>query len=80
MDDTYWCRVRWYIIPEETASGRQPHNLKREIYITNHFSDIEVNISIIDSFIYQYYKCSLELVIDIEDRIMTELKLHLQML
>ncbi|KAK4780084.1 hypothetical protein SAY87_016190 [Trapa incisa] len=37
-----WCRVRWYIIPEETSPGRQPHNLKREIYLTNHLSDIEM--------------------------------------
>lgn len=42
MDGSYWCRVRWYIIPEETASGRQPHNLRRELYRTNDFADIEV--------------------------------------
>ncbi|KAK4764208.1 hypothetical protein SAY87_013646 [Trapa incisa] len=41
-DGTFWCRVRWYIIPEETTAGRQPHNLKREIYLTNHLSDIEM--------------------------------------
>lgn len=39
---TYCCRVRWYVIPEETATGRQPHNLKRELYRTNDFADIEV--------------------------------------
>lgn len=39
---TYRCRVRWYVIPEETATGRQPHNLKRELYRTNDFADIEV--------------------------------------
>ena len=33
---------RWYIIPEETAAGRQPHNLRRELYRTNDFADIEV--------------------------------------
>ncbi|KAL3718635.1 hypothetical protein ACJRO7_003716 [Eucalyptus globulus] len=42
VDGTYWCRVRWYIIPEETAAGRQPHNLRREIYRTNDFADIEM--------------------------------------
>ncbi|XP_016899376.1 origin of replication complex subunit 1B-like [Cucumis melo] len=36
------CKVRWYIIPEETAAGRQPHNLKRELYLTNDFADIEM--------------------------------------
>ncbi|PKA59940.1 hypothetical protein AXF42_Ash015998 [Apostasia shenzhenica] len=41
-DDTYWLKCRWYIIPEETAAGRQPHNLRRELYITNHLSDIEM--------------------------------------
>ncbi|XP_050363029.1 origin of replication complex subunit 1A-like [Argentina anserina] len=42
VDGTYWCRVRWYVIPEETAAGRQPHNLRREIYRTNDFADIEM--------------------------------------
>lgn len=42
MDGSYWFRGRWYIIPEETAAGRQPHNLRREIYRTNDFADIEV--------------------------------------
>ncbi|KAK4260603.1 hypothetical protein QN277_003696 [Acacia crassicarpa] len=41
-DGTYYCSVRWYVIPEETAIGRQPHNLKRELYRTNDFADIEV--------------------------------------
>ncbi|KAL6564726.1 Origin recognition complex, subunit 1 [Orobanche minor] len=42
VDDTYWCRARWYIIPEETAVGRQSHNLRRELYRTNDFADIEM--------------------------------------
>ena len=42
VDGNYWCRVRWYMIPEETAAGRQPHNLRRELYRTNDFADIEV--------------------------------------
>ncbi|XP_024025259.1 origin of replication complex subunit 1A [Morus notabilis] len=42
VDGSYWCSVRWYIIPEETSSGRQPHNLKRELYRTNDFADIEM--------------------------------------
>jgi origin recognition complex subunit 1 len=42
VDGSFWCRVCWYIIPEETASGRQPHNLRRELYRTNDFADIEV--------------------------------------
>ncbi|CAN6691619.1 unnamed protein product [Malus baccata var. baccata] len=41
VDGRYWCRVHWYIIPKETAAGRQPHNLWREIYRTNDFADIE---------------------------------------
>ncbi|KAJ0960496.1 hypothetical protein J5N97_001655 [Dioscorea zingiberensis] len=31
-DGSYWLRCRWYTIPEETATGRQPHNLRRELY------------------------------------------------
>ncbi|CAN8246349.1 unnamed protein product [Cochlearia groenlandica] len=42
VDGVYWIRAHWYMIPEETASGRQAHNLKREIYITNDFADIEM--------------------------------------
>ncbi|KAK9950817.1 hypothetical protein M0R45_006284 [Rubus argutus] len=42
VDGSYWCRVRWYTIPEETAAGRQPHNLRREIYRTNDFANIEM--------------------------------------
>lgn len=42
VDGNYWCRVRWYTIPEETSVGRQPHNLRRELYRTNEFADIEV--------------------------------------
>ncbi|KAI4322090.1 hypothetical protein L6164_021811 [Bauhinia variegata] len=42
VDGTYWCRARWYVIPEETAVGRQPHNLRRELYRTNDFADIEM--------------------------------------
>ncbi|XP_010519744.1 PREDICTED: origin of replication complex subunit 1B-like [Tarenaya hassleriana] len=41
-DDVYWIRARWYIIPEETSAGRQPHNLKRELYMTNDYADIEM--------------------------------------
>ncbi|KAF5192232.1 Origin recognition complex subunit [Thalictrum thalictroides] len=41
-DGTYWFRGRWYIIPEETAAGRQPHNLRRELYRTNDFADVEM--------------------------------------
>ncbi|CAL9150131.1 unnamed protein product, partial [Musa hybrid cultivar] len=41
-DGTYWLKCRWYIIPEETAVGRQPHNLRRELYRTNDLGDIEI--------------------------------------
>ncbi|XP_026438291.1 origin of replication complex subunit 1B-like [Papaver somniferum] len=41
-DGSYWFRGRWYVIPEETAVGRQPHNLRRELYRTNDFADIEM--------------------------------------
>lgn len=44
VDGVYWFRAHWYIIPEETASGRQPHNLRRELYRTNDFADVEVII------------------------------------
>ncbi|KAL9233656.1 hypothetical protein vseg_008622 [Gypsophila vaccaria] len=42
VDGTYWLKAHWYMIPEETASGRQPHNLKRELYRTNDFADVEM--------------------------------------
>lgn len=42
LDCSFWCRIRWYVIPEETAAGRQAHNLRRELYRTNDFADIEV--------------------------------------
>ncbi|KAK6925639.1 Zinc finger, PHD-finger [Dillenia turbinata] len=42
VDGSYWFRSRWYIIPEETAAGRQPHNLRRELYRTNDFADVEM--------------------------------------
>lgn len=42
MDGTYWFRARWYMIPEETAVGRQPHNLRRELYRTSEVADAEV--------------------------------------
>ncbi|KFK32201.1 hypothetical protein AALP_AA6G210400 [Arabis alpina] len=38
----YWVKAHWYMIPEETALGRQVHNLKRELYLTNDFADIEM--------------------------------------
>jgi len=41
-DGTFRAKVRWYIIPEETAAGRQPHNLRRELYHTNDLGDIEM--------------------------------------
>ena len=41
-DGEFWAKVRWYTIPEETAAGRQPHNLRRELYRTNDLADIEV--------------------------------------
>lgn len=42
VDGTFWFRAHWYIIPEETAAGRQPHNLKRELYRANDFADVEM--------------------------------------
>ncbi|KAK8955087.1 hypothetical protein KSP39_PZI001928 [Platanthera zijinensis] len=39
---TYWLKCYWYLIPEETTAGRQPHNLRRELFRSNHVSDIEV--------------------------------------
>lgn len=42
------------MIPEETASGRQPHNLKRELYRTNDFADNEVNINMTFYNVFKY--------------------------
>ncbi|KAI5440782.1 hypothetical protein KIW84_010307 [Lathyrus oleraceus] len=42
VDDSYWCRVQWYIIQEETSVGRQPHNLSKGLYRTNDSSNIEM--------------------------------------
>ncbi|KAK9273264.1 hypothetical protein L1049_018071 [Liquidambar formosana] len=42
VNGSFWFRARWYIIPEETAAGRQPHNLRREVYRTNDFADVEM--------------------------------------
>ncbi|KAL1198948.1 Origin of replication complex subunit 1B [Cardamine amara subsp. amara] len=41
-DGVYWIKARWFMIPEETVSGRQSHNLKRELYLTNDFADVEM--------------------------------------
>lgn len=41
-DGTFGTNVCWYVIPEETNAGRREHNLKRELFKTNHFQDIEV--------------------------------------
>ena len=41
-DGSYWFKGRWYVIPEETAVGRQPHNLRRELFRTNHCDKNEV--------------------------------------
>ncbi|KAM3208286.1 hypothetical protein ACQJBY_063139 [Aegilops geniculata] len=41
-DGAFWAKVRWYTIPEETSAGRQPHNLRRELYRTNALGDIEM--------------------------------------
>ncbi|KAM1256124.1 hypothetical protein ACFX1Q_030280 [Malus domestica] len=63
VDGSYWCRVRWYIIPEETATGRQPHNLRREIYRTNDFADIEMESILRHCFVMnpkEYAKASNE--------------------
>ncbi|KAH7560573.1 hypothetical protein JRO89_XS10G0046500 [Xanthoceras sorbifolium] len=51
VDSKYCCRVRWYMIPEETAAGRQPHNLRRELYQTNDFADIEMESIIRHCFV-----------------------------
>ncbi|XP_021772062.1 LOW QUALITY PROTEIN: origin of replication complex subunit 1B-like [Chenopodium quinoa] len=42
VDGTFWFRAHWYMIPEETEAGRQPHNLRRELYRTNDFADVEM--------------------------------------
>ncbi|XP_050225555.1 origin of replication complex subunit 1B-like [Mercurialis annua] len=51
VDGSYWFKGRWYIIPEETAAGRQPHNLRRELYKTNDFADIEMESIIRHCFV-----------------------------
>ncbi|KAH7665530.1 origin recognition complex subunit 1 protein [Dioscorea alata] len=50
-DGTYWLRCRWYMIPEETAAGRQPHNLRRELYRTNDTANIEMDSVIRHCFV-----------------------------
>ncbi|KAL9260505.1 Origin of replication complex subunit 1A-like protein [Drosera capensis] len=32
VDGTFWLSGHWYVIPEETAAGRQAHNLRRELW------------------------------------------------
>ncbi|KAJ8751135.1 hypothetical protein K2173_016316 [Erythroxylum novogranatense] len=62
-DGSYWFRGRWYVIPEETASGRQPHNLRRELYLTNDFADIELECILRHCFVMspkEYAKASNE--------------------
>ncbi|EFH46551.1 hypothetical protein ARALYDRAFT_493435, partial [Arabidopsis lyrata subsp. lyrata] len=49
-------KARWYMIPEETVSGRQRHNLKRELYLTNDFADIEMECLLR----HCYVKCPME--------------------
>ncbi|CAM8877837.1 unnamed protein product [Rhodiola kirilowii] len=43
--------ARWYLIPEETEAGRQQHNLRRELYSTNHLSDVEMETVIKHCFV-----------------------------
>lgn len=50
-DGSYWFRGRWYTIPEETSAGRQPHNLRRELYQTNDFAEIEMESIIRHCFV-----------------------------
>eukprot|EP01018_Ginkgo_biloba_P017104 Gb_26632 [translate_table: standard] len=42
VDGSYWFRGRWFLVPEETSIGKQPHNLKRELFQTNHIDDNEM--------------------------------------
>lgn len=42
LDGSLWFRGRWYIIPEETSIGRQPHNLRRELFRSNEVDENEV--------------------------------------
>lgn len=51
VDGTYWFRAHWYIIPEETDAGRQPHNLRRELCRTNDFADVEMESVIRHCFV-----------------------------
>ncbi|CAM8976188.1 unnamed protein product [Rhodiola kirilowii] len=51
VDGIYWFRARWYLIPEETEAGRQQHNLRRELYSTNHLSDVEMETVIKHCFV-----------------------------
>jgi hypothetical protein len=57
-DGTFWAKVRWYIIPEETAAGRQLHNLRRELYRTNDLADIEViTVFYVYSWLFHSFIC-----------------------
>ncbi|RDX81697.1 Origin of replication complex subunit 1A, partial [Mucuna pruriens] len=50
-NDNYWCRMWWYTIPEETSVGRQSHNLRRELYRSNDFADIEMESVLIHCYV-----------------------------
>lgn len=43
------------MIPEETSAGRQPHNLRRELYLTNDYADIEVKFAFFDFYFFFFY-------------------------
>ncbi|GAB2246108.1 hypothetical protein Droror1_Dr00001601 [Drosera rotundifolia] len=51
VDGTFWFHGHWYVIPEETAAGRQAHNLRRELYLTSDFSQIEMESIIRHCFV-----------------------------
>ena len=57
-EGTFWAKVRWYMIPEETAVGRQTHNLRRELYCTTETDKIEVHYEISHLFSHcAFYRC-----------------------
>ncbi|CAI5459149.1 unnamed protein product [Closterium sp. Yama58-4] len=38
----WWCRVRWYVLPEETVEGRQARHRKREVFYGDVTQEIEM--------------------------------------
>ena len=43
----YFFTARWYALPEETHTGRQPHHARRELFLTNATDEVRRTLVII---------------------------------